>query len=217
MLIDPKSKRPPPRFVAGMRDFSMAADDILLALDHASDGVLIERRDRVVYINPRYAAILGFADARELIGAAIPDIAHPEDLDRLLDFARRRELGKPAPVHYTFRVRCRDGAAVVLEASVSAARSSTDTLITTIVRETRLFETVGVDEMALDGWNRLANRELAVVQLLLEGKRPKEIALLLGISEKTVATHRRRAMIKLNAEDDLDLFRFAVRHGLLRI
>ncbi|HEX8617412.1 MAG TPA: LuxR C-terminal-related transcriptional regulator, partial [Thermoanaerobaculia bacterium] len=147
----------------------------------------------------------------------IRDLVYPADCERLLDFGRRRELGEKAPIRYTFRISSRDGTPVALAASVSVARPGNDTLITTIVRETVLEKSLDIDQMTLAGWNRLASREREVITLLLEGQRPKEIALLLDISEKTVATHRRRALVKLNVEDDFTLFRFAVRHGLLQI
>lgn len=49
----------------------------------------------------------------------------------------------------------------------------------------------------------------------LQGRRPKEIALMLGLSEKTVATFRSRIFQKLSLRGDADLFRFAAEHDLL--
>src|SRR5690242_888735 len=103
-------------------------------LDNAPDGVLVEARDSVAYVNAAYARLLGYANAYELSEATGRDIAHPEDCDRLLFFGRCRAEGKPAPTRYTFRARGR-GRIVTLDASISTARCDGELLITTIVRE----------------------------------------------------------------------------------
>lgn len=61
---------------------------------------------------------------------------------------------------------------------------------------------------------RLSKRELEVMLGLVRGQRPKEIALDLAISEKTVATHRARLMTKLNVSDNRSLLMYALRVGL---
>ena len=60
----------------------------------------------------------------------------------------------------------------------------------------------------------LTPREREIVQLLAEGKAAKQIATVLGISIKTVSTHRRRAMTKLGADGTADLIKYAIREGL---
>ena len=61
---------------------------------------------------------------------------------------------------------------------------------------------------------RLSPRELDVMVKLVRGMRPKEIALELDISEKTVATHRARLMNKLGIDDNRQLLLYALRAGL---
>jgi DNA-binding NarL/FixJ family response regulator len=63
----------------------------------------------------------------------------------------------------------------------------------------------------------LSHRELQVLQLLAEGKSTKEIADLLGISVKTVETHRYRMMEKLDTHDMAGLVRHAIRWGLIQL
>jgi two-component system invasion response regulator UvrY len=60
----------------------------------------------------------------------------------------------------------------------------------------------------------LSRRELEVMLRLVRGQRPKEIGLALGISEKTIATHRARLMTKLNVADNRSLLMYALRTGL---
>ncbi|MGH9798274.1 MAG: response regulator transcription factor, partial [Candidatus Polarisedimenticolia bacterium] len=59
-------------------------------------------------------------------------------------------------------------------------------------------------------------RERQVVQMVAEGKSTKEISALLGISFKTVESHRSRIMSKLEIHEMAGLVRYAVRRGLIQ-
>jgi DNA-binding CsgD family transcriptional regulator len=63
--------------------------------------------------------------------------------------------------------------------------------------------------------NCLSRREREVVRHLAEGRCNKEIASALGLSVKTVETYRARVLIKLDAHSLNDVFRFALRNGIL--
>lgn len=65
--------------------------------------------------------------------------------------------------------------------------------------------------------DRLSRREREVMNMMLEGKRLKEIAAILNISVKTVTTHRARLMRKLRVEDNLGLYRYGIRIGLIGV
>jgi len=60
----------------------------------------------------------------------------------------------------------------------------------------------------------LTDREREVLQLLAEGKSTKQIALKLHISSKTVETHRRQIMDKLDLHTVAQLTKYAIRKGL---
>jgi len=60
----------------------------------------------------------------------------------------------------------------------------------------------------------LTAREKEVLQLLSEGKRTKEIATILYLSEHTVNRHRVRIMDKLGLRGVAELTRYAIREGL---
>lgn len=181
-------------------------------LDHVPDGVLVEAGERVAYVNERYVRMLGYLSVTELLGATIRDIAHPEDFDRLSWFGRCRAQGKPAPARYSFRA-CGRGGVVTFDASVSMTRVDGEILIVTTVRE--LPPARPVAELAVSGLERLSRRERDVLQLLLRGKRSKEIAAMWNLSEKTIGTHRSRAFQKLALRSDLDLFRLAAELGAI--
>lgn len=182
-------------------------------LDNAPDGVLVEAGERLAYVNEPYARMLGYRGATELSDATIRDIAHPEDFDRLAWFGRCRAQGKPAPSRYAFRACGRGGGVVTFDASVSMTRLDGELLIMTVVRE--LPSVRALSEFAVPGLERLSPRERDVLQLLLRGKRSKEIAAMWNVSEKTIGTHRSRAFHKLALRSDLDLFRLAAELGAI--
>ncbi len=62
---------------------------------------------------------------------------------------------------------------------------------------------------------RLTQREQEVVQLLASGKSNKEAAADLGVSPRTIESHRSRIMRRLNFRSFSDLVRFAVRERLV--
>jgi DNA-binding NarL/FixJ family response regulator len=53
-----------------------------------------------------------------------------------------------------------------------------------------------------------------VLQLLAEGRTTKETADQLGVSVKTVETHRKQIMDKLNVHSIAELTKYAIREGL---
>jgi len=63
----------------------------------------------------------------------------------------------------------------------------------------------------------LTLREREVLQLLAEGRAMKEIAERLNISIKTVESHRKNIMTKLDLYTVAELTKYAVRHGLTSI
>jgi DNA-binding NarL/FixJ family response regulator len=63
---------------------------------------------------------------------------------------------------------------------------------------------------------RLSERERDVVVLVAEGLGNKQVGATLGISVKTVESHRRNIMRKLGLKSSADLVRYAVRDGLVR-
>jgi DNA-binding CsgD family transcriptional regulator len=72
---------------------------------------------------------------------------------------------------------------------------------------------VSINRERLD--ERLSPREREVMSSLLIGRRLKEIAANLDISVKTVTTHRARLLRKLRVEDNLGLYRYGIRNGLI--
>ncbi len=62
---------------------------------------------------------------------------------------------------------------------------------------------------------KLTHRELEVVEHIAHGRTHKEIASVIGISEKTVATYRERAAEKLGLKTRAELVRWALEQNML--
>ena len=63
-------------------------------------------------------------------------------------------------------------------------------------------------------FDSLSARELQVLQMVTQGHATKDIAESLQLSPKTVATYRYRLYEKLGVANDVELTRFALRHGI---
>jgi len=72
----------------------------------------------------------------------------------------------------------------------------------------------GLDET--DPIRRLTPRQRQVLQLLAEGKNPKEIGHMLGISNKTVHVFQRQIRERLNMDSVADMTRLAIKSGLIK-
>ncbi|WP_439112513.1 response regulator [Hydrogenophaga sp.] len=62
--------------------------------------------------------------------------------------------------------------------------------------------------------NVLSNRELEILQRIVAGQRPVDIAESLHLSIKTVSTHKRRILEKLQLDSTAALIRFGLEHNL---
>ena len=77
---------------------------------------------------------------------------------------------------------------------------------------------LGVDRSSEgDVYDRLSEREKQVLKLIAEGSTNKEIASVLDIAVKTVMAHRTNLMAKIGAHSRTDIFKFALRKGLITV
>jgi DNA-binding NarL/FixJ family response regulator len=65
--------------------------------------------------------------------------------------------------------------------------------------------------------NALSAREQEVLQLIAEGKTSREIAVILGLSVKTVQSHRTSLMQKLGLHDRGDLIKYAIQKKIIEL
>jgi DNA-binding NarL/FixJ family response regulator len=93
------------------------------------------------------------------------------------------------------------------------------TYFTTISSEILLNYVKELDESNnnTNGFESLSLREREVFQLLSEGKSIKKIAETLGISRKTVETHKYNIMEKLHTKNIIDLTKLAIKKGIIQL
>jgi DNA-binding NarL/FixJ family response regulator len=108
----------------------------------------------------------------------------------------------------------KDASPAELEAAVRAAARGEIYLSPAISRYVvdDYVRRAGGDRSPLD---RLTSRQREVLQLIAEGNTTKAIATRLGLSVKTVETHRAQLMERLEARDVATLVRLAIRVGLV--
>ena len=95
--------------------------------------------------------------------------------------------------------------------AVSAGRTYLSPEVAGFVLERFTHDKEGGDDSA---YSRLSAREREVLQLLAEGKSSPATAKVMHISIKTVETHRRNIVQKLNVHGTAELTKYAVREGL---
>ena len=82
-------------------------------------------------------------------------------------------------------------------------------------REGRHGQTPGAPERGQLA--RLTPRQREILQLLAEGSSSRKMARTLGVSIKTVESHRAQLMERLGIHDVAGLVRFAIRAGMVRV
>src|SRR5216684_1341911 len=76
------------------------------------------------------------------------------------------------------------------------------------------LKTGGPSEPKEHSQTRPAPREVEIIRLLAEGKANKKIATELGITVRTVETHRAKIMLKLGLHSLTELIHYAIRHEI---
>ena len=68
-----------------------------------------------------------------------------------------------------------------------------------------------------DEYDQLTSREKDVLKLVVEGNTSQQIADMLVLSRKTVEGHRTNLMAKLGIHDRVELVKYAVRKGIIKV
>lgn len=108
----------------------------------------------------------------------------------------------------------KDAATVELELAVKAVASGQVYLSPSVSRGI-IDKYLDQAEGPPDALGQLTPRQREILQLVAEGRNTKEIAFTLGVSIKTVETHRTQLMGRLGIHDVAGLVRYAIRVGLV--
>jgi len=101
-----------------------------------------------------------------------------------------------------------------LSMAISAVQSS-QVYLSPSIASVVVEKIAGSADTEITVTSRLTPREREVLQLLAEGKSSLETANRLHLSVKTVQTHRRNIMEKLNLHNLANLTKYAIREGLI--
>ena len=199
----------------------MARTRVLLADDHA---IVAEGLARL--LGERYDLVGAARDGLELVELArrlrpdviVSDIAMP-GLSGLEALRRLRKEGVPA--RFVFLTMHADPqlADEALRAGASGfvlkhcAGEELLGAIDDVVRGA-IYATPRVSREDESAPPRLTPRQRQVLRLVADGKPMKEIAAILGVSLRTVETHKYEMMRVLRVQSNAELVRWAVRHGV---
>lgn len=205
---------------------------ILIADDHA---VVRSGLRAILEAHPNWEVVAEASDGKEAISKAIeaqPDVAVIDySLPVLNGMEVTRQIRARLPKTEVLIFTMHDNQALIeelLKAGVRGYLLKSDAKANLVGAVEALavhkpFFTANVSEALLRSYvegskgaaSPLTGRERTVVQLIAEGHSNKEIALFLGISLKTVETHRATVMRKLNLSSSAALVRYAVRNKIV--
>ncbi|MFP3898995.1 MAG: response regulator [Dehalococcoidia bacterium] len=215
----------------------MAKIRVLVTDDHAivRDGVcaLLALTDDIEAVGE---ATNG-REALEMVASLSPDVALMDIVMPLMDgLEATRRLRKEFPetkVIVLTQYEDRDYVIPAIEAGASgfiskAAASSELTSAIRSVYRGDSFLSPSIARLLVDDYRQLASvgrsndtadqltdREREVLKLLAEGHSTREIAQILVVSPKTVDRHKTNLMAKLDIHNRLDLFKYALRKGII--
>jgi PAS domain S-box-containing protein len=92
------------------------------AIESASDGIALVKGEQHVFVNKRFAEMFGHEDPSEVIGKPLSLTVHPDDVERVMEINRMRQVGDTVPFRYEFKGIKKDGTSRFIE--VSAARTN---------------------------------------------------------------------------------------------
>ena len=211
---------------------------ILLADDHG----LVRRGARAVLGSRRRWSVVGeAANGREAVKKAIelkPDVAVVDiSMPELDGVEVARQIREAVPDTKVLVLTMHESDQMVRRALEAGARGYllksdlTECLAKAVeaLSKGKRFLTPKVSEIVLDGFLKPRSqhqhgkracagttpRELEIIRLLAEGKANKETAALLGITVRTVETHRAKIMLKLGLHSLAELVHYAMRNEII--
>jgi DNA-binding NarL/FixJ family response regulator len=213
---------------------------ILIADDHG----LVRRGARAILHSRHGWRVVGEAvDGREAVQKAIdlkPDVAVVDiGMPELDGVEVARQIREAVPNTEVLVLTMHESDQMVRRALDAGARGYllksdlTECLVNAVkaVSQGERFLTPKVSEIVLEGFLKARSRhrqgesagaattprEIEIIRLLTEGKTNKETAAHLGITVRTVETHRAKIMLKLGLHSLTELIHYAMRHSIAKV
>jgi DNA-binding NarL/FixJ family response regulator len=206
---------------------------VMIADDH---GIVRSGITLLLERQPDIDVIGEASDGAEAIKLAVdrrPDVAILDNkMPKLTGLQAAREIKQQAPEVNVLILSMHDDERYLYEALRVGAggyvlkRAADQDLVRAVraVNDGEPFLTDDAQRSLVKAWiesgeeaprDKLTDRELEVVKLIAEAHTNKQIAEILGLSEKTVESHRSNILNKLGMSDRVELVRYAVRRGLI--
>ena len=208
---------------------------IVVADDHR---IVREGLRKLLETRPDFEVVGEASDGEEAVQMVLdkkPDVALMDIwMPRLSGIDATRRIGRRGPGTKVLILSMHEGRSYVEEVLRAGAAgylvksSSPGDLFSAIdaVRQGNSYLSTAITQQVVDAIARpgdpgpsslaaLTDREREVLQLIAEGLSSKEIASMLGVTLKTVDSHRSNLMEKLDIHKVSGLVRFAIRAGLV--
>jgi DNA-binding NarL/FixJ family response regulator len=184
---------------------------ILLLEDNAADAALISHELQ----RSGMRILLAQVDSAESFAAALKSFAPDVVLSdhSLAQFDSRAALEVLREVRPVVPFIIITGALIGAEAGAAIRAGAEDVILKTYIRG--LEASISNALAARRPLHALTNRQIQVLKLVTEGHRTREVAKRLGLSIKTVESHRSEIMKRLRIHDVVRLVRYAIRVGLI--
>jgi len=184
---------------------------VLLLEDNAADAALISHELQ----RSGMRILLAHVDSAESFTAAlksfVPDVVLSDH--SLGQFDSRAALEVLREVRPTVPFIIVTGALLSAQAGSAIRAGAEDLILKTQMRG--LEASISNALAARRPLHALTERQIEVLKLVSEGHRTREVAKRLGLSIKTVESHRSEIMKRLRIHDVVSLVRYAIRVGLI--
>ncbi len=105
------------------------------AIESSNDGVALVREGRHIYVNRKFLDIFGYRSLEEVVGKTHHLTVHPDDLERVVSYNRRRQRGEAVPDRYEFKGLRKNGDIIYIEASVTGTTYQGEPISLAFIRD----------------------------------------------------------------------------------
>ena len=183
---------------------------VLLLEDDAADAALISHELQRSGMRILLAQVNSAESFAAALKSFLPDVVLSDH--SLAQFDSRAALQVLREVRPTVPFIIVTGALIAAQAGAAIRAGAEDLVLKTHMRG--LEASISNAVAARRPLHALTERQVQVLKLVTEGQRTREVAQRLGLSIKTVESHRSEIMKRLNIHDVVSLARYAIRVGL---
>jgi DNA-binding NarL/FixJ family response regulator len=184
---------------------------VLLLEDNAADAALISHELQRAGMRILVAQVDSAESFTTALGTFAPDVVLSDH--SLAQFDSRAALEVLRQIRPTVPLIIVTGALIAAQAGAAIRAGAEDLVLKTHLRG--LEALISNALAARRPLQALTARQIQVLKLVSDGHRTRDVAKQLGLSVKTVESHRSEIMRRLHIHDVVSLVRYAIRVGLI--